>query len=276
MQATAVKTDAYSLGSSERELLRLQRQSDYYATLSDLAMRHAGIDSGMRVIDAGSGPGDVAFLAANIVGPTGAVFGIEQSPAALSTARDRALATGLDRVTFVEGDVTTAQLGATFDALVGRFILMHVADPIAGLRNLVSQLSPGAPVLFMEIDIPAATGRPFVPLLEEMRDLICAAFEAAGVSSAPGWLLRQHFLAAGLPEPELLYFGRVDPAPAMANCRNIAQVLRSLLPVIEAKGLATRDELDLDTLAQRLSTELEAHDALIMNPPMVVAISHAP
>jgi hypothetical protein len=171
--------------------------------------------------------------------------------------------------------VAATQLGGVFDALVGRLILMHTREPVAVLRNLARQLRPGAPILFLEIDIPAASIRPAVPLFEQMRELCMGAFEARGVSSAPGWELREQFLAAGLPEPQLLYLGRIDPAPARAVCLSVVGVIRSLLPIIEAKGLATAAELDLDTLADRLASALTEVNAQVMYPPLVAAISHA-
>jgi len=266
---------SYTLGNSSAELARLQRQSDYYADLTVMAMRQAGITTAMRVIDAGSGPGDVAFLAADLIGPTGAVTGIEQSPAALTTARERVQQTGRATVAFVEGNVEVARLGGAYDALVGRFILMHTRQPVDALHNLASHLQPGAPILFLEMDVLAGTARPLVPLLEQMRGLVVEAFRANGVSPSPGWDLRGQFLAAGLPEPQLFYLGRLDPAPARGNCLAVVAVLRSLLPIIEAKGLATAAELDLDTLVDRLAAALSEQDAQIMNPPLVAAISHA-
>lgn len=265
----------YTLGSSPDELARLQRQGDIYADITVMAMRQAGICTGMRVIDAGSGAGDVAFLAADLIGPAGGVVGIEQSPAALATARDRAQRAGRSNVTFVAGDVENARLAGVFDALVGRLILMHTGQPVAALRNLASQLRPGAPILFLDIDIPAATAHPAVPLLERFRDLCAEAFDISGVSKTPGWELRGHFLAAGLPEPRLFYLGQIDSPPASAICQSVVAVVRSLLPIIEAKGLATAAELELDTLADRLAESIREQNAQVMYPPLVAAISHA-
>lgn len=278
MSTTLASTEpraSYTLGSSLDELTRLQRQGDIYADVTLMAMRQAGIGPGMHVIDAGSGAGDVAFLAADLAGPSGTVTGIEQSPAALSTARERARQAGRSNVTFVEGDVEVTQLGGTYDALVGRLILMHTPQSVAVLRNLARQVRAGAPILFLEIDIPAATSHPAVPLIEQMRELCSAAFRARGVSDAPGWNLRGQFLAAGLPEPQLFHLGRLDRAPATTVCQTVVAVLRSLLPIIEANGLATAAELDLDTLAERLAVEISAQDAQVMYPPLVAAISHA-
>ncbi len=48
--------------------------------------REAGIVPGMRALDVGSGAGDVAFLAADIVGDTGEVVGVDRVPAAIATS----------------------------------------------------------------------------------------------------------------------------------------------------------------------------------------------
>ena len=56
--------------------------------------RSAGISPGMRVLDLGSGVGDVALLVADIVGPGGRVVGLDRDPAALERARQRTVDQG--------------------------------------------------------------------------------------------------------------------------------------------------------------------------------------
>lgn len=72
--------DDYVLGSAAPELRRLRTISVLYrdATLSWL--ERAGIGDGMSVLDVGCGPGDVTLLAARLVGPKGAVIGLDSSP----------------------------------------------------------------------------------------------------------------------------------------------------------------------------------------------------
>ena len=48
-------------------------------------LRRAGISPGMRVLDIGCGVGDVSMIAAEIVGPTGKVLGIDNAEKALGT-----------------------------------------------------------------------------------------------------------------------------------------------------------------------------------------------
>ena len=60
----------YALGHSEQELQRLSRQGQGLGPFTRQLFEEAGISRGMRVLDVGSGSGDVAFLAADLVGPS--------------------------------------------------------------------------------------------------------------------------------------------------------------------------------------------------------------
>src|SRR5437899_1304619 len=116
--------DTYVLGRSEHETRRLADQGEFHA----LPLRHfledAGVGPEMKVLDVGSGVGDVAIAAAKLVGPSGSVVGVEMNAPLVDTARERARAAGLDNVTFRVADVREP-LGQDqeFDALVGRFVL---------------------------------------------------------------------------------------------------------------------------------------------------------
>src|SRR6185312_15706242 len=93
---------------------------------------------GMHVLDVGSGAGDVALLAANLVGREGSVVGIDMNADSLQIARERASAMGLTNVSFREGDITTVALDDEYDAIVGRFVLIYLQDRAAVLRRLVA------------------------------------------------------------------------------------------------------------------------------------------
>ncbi len=73
-------TSQYALGSTDAEHERLIWQAERVAPLTERLFREAGIGPGQRVLDLGSGVGDVAMLAARLVGPSGEVVGIERDP----------------------------------------------------------------------------------------------------------------------------------------------------------------------------------------------------
>src|SRR5712692_9244705 len=95
-----VPTPGYELGHSDRELERLKAQARLIDPITRQFFREAGIVSGMRVLDVGSGAGDVAFLAAELVGEAGEVVGVDRAQAALAAARARANARSLRNVSF--------------------------------------------------------------------------------------------------------------------------------------------------------------------------------
>src|SRR5262245_22741201 len=80
----------YILGHSEREIARLKAQAAELDPITRRLLREAGIAPGMRVLDVGSGAGDVAFLAAELVGTSGEVVGVDLAPTAVEVARSRA------------------------------------------------------------------------------------------------------------------------------------------------------------------------------------------
>src|SRR5215475_9988384 len=143
---------AYVLGHSAFELERLARQERLIGPATRDYFEAAGVVPGMRVLDVGSGTGVVAFLAAELVGPSGEVVGTDVAPTAVATANKAAAARGLARVAFREGDPAEMEFEQTFDAIVGRYLLWCQADPGAMLRKLAKHLRPGGVIVFHEMD----------------------------------------------------------------------------------------------------------------------------
>src|SRR5947209_5704550 len=132
---TGSATRTYVLGHSVLELQRLARQGDIFAEDTEATLRFAGLKRGDRVLDVGCGVGDVALIAARIVGPTGFVLGVDRSEKALDYARGRAEAGGFGWLSFETGDLNKLDMLQTCDVLTGRFILMHLSEPAVALSN---------------------------------------------------------------------------------------------------------------------------------------------
>src|SRR3954447_2933579 len=151
---------SYQLGNSEAELARLNRQGRVLAPATRMLLQAAGLQAGMRVLDLGSGAGDVSLLAADIVGPGGSVLGLDQSPEAVAKATTRAPA----NVRFAVGDIHEPAPDGPFDAVIGRLVLMYVPDPAAVLRAQASVLRAGGRVIPIEFDLLSARPLPSSPL----------------------------------------------------------------------------------------------------------------
>src|SRR5262245_5560606 len=134
MHATPTTDPAYVLGHTNQELDRLIKQARFIGDLTAQVLTLAGLDQGMRVLDVGCGAGDVSFLAAQIVGPTGAVIGVDRSAEAIQAAERRATAAGLANVRFLVADLNEVVIDEPVDALIGRLVLMYFPSPAVVLR----------------------------------------------------------------------------------------------------------------------------------------------
>lgn len=267
--------DAYAFDRPQgrgREHARLKRQASLLDPLTERVWAAAGIAPGMRVLELGSGAGDVAMLAARAVGPRGRVVGVERDPEAVDLARARVRQAWLGNVSFVEGDISTIELDESFDAVVGRLVLMYVPDPAATLRHVSGFVRPGGIVCLHEIAPRAPLAAPQTPLFAEISRLICAALESAGASIDLAERLPAIFHAAVLAAPELRY-ERVAGGIEQSLTWWYRDLVTGLLPAIQRAGLATPAALELDTLADRLDTELWASGGIATLPPMIGAWS---
>lgn len=79
----------YVLGQSAYEYERLTLQAKVLRPFTEKCFTMLGIRPGMRVLEVGSGLGDVALLVAEIVGPGGRVLGVDRDAMGLQHARER-------------------------------------------------------------------------------------------------------------------------------------------------------------------------------------------
>src|SRR5436190_255190 len=116
MDITQKEKETYYAGKSQEEIERLIFQGKIYNPFTSQLFKEAGIVAGMKVLDIGSGVGDVALQVAQQVGPTGYVVGVDANPTFVATARERASAAGFKNIHILEGDINEITLDHDFDA----------------------------------------------------------------------------------------------------------------------------------------------------------------
>jgi 2-polyprenyl-3-methyl-5-hydroxy-6-metoxy-1,4-benzoquinol methylase len=177
----------YAMGYTEDELHRLPDQGQLYASSTRALLLDAGIGPGMRVLDVGCGPGDVSLLVAERVSPTGEVVGVDTNDRVLRLARARASASGATHVRFVQTDLRELRVDTLFDAVVGRFVLMYLADPADVVHRVARYVCPGGVVAFQEFQFEfTPLGSASLPLFEQFRSWGLAVFST-------GWRRHQHW-----------------------------------------------------------------------------------
>ncbi len=214
----------YMLGS-EVECERLERHGDLHG--KERLLDHVALEPGQSFLDAGCGSGWVVrYLARQF--PQAQFTGVDLNPDYVAFAEARAAAERLDNVTFSVGNAFDLPFPAAgFDLTWSQFVLYHLPDPLAGVRELARVTRPGGRVVAAAHERPMLENLPhdedLQPRMERLMATIMHDWRSA---SMPGL-----FAAAGLVDIDLtiekdtIYskaFGPID----QPRRRNIEEVLR--------------------------------------------------
>lgn len=274
--SSAASGSTYVLGHADVEVQRLLLQGRLYNEYTEHALRLAGLRPGMRVLDVGSGPGDVSLIAARLVGPKGTVLGVDAAPEMIELAGARAAEQGLSAVHFKQASIDAIALDEPVDAVIGRLILMHLPDPAATLRRLSALVRPGGVIAFSENDITGTQSIPDMPLFQQVTSVIVRAFEAMGLSPRFGTTLHTIFQDAGLGAPRLSLSTPIGTAADTDILAYAAEVWRLVHPVAQREGFAIEELADIDNFVPRFRQEALAVNALITMPPLITAWAQVP
>ena len=257
-------TDAYALGHTDAELKRLTTQARLIDPITRRFLIAAGITQGMRVMDVGSGAGDVAMLLAALVGPKGEVVGTDTARAAIDAAERRVQAQGLANIAFRYGDPAAMTFDKPFDAVVGRYVLQFIPDPSAAVARLAGHLRPGGIMIFHEIDWDGARSSPSVPTYDRVCGWITQTLERGGAQTRLGARLGSVFERAGLAAPALQLESVIGSGPAAIDVVHlVTDLVATQLPTMERLGIVTASEVALPTLAHRILSEIGADRTLV-------------
>ncbi len=113
---------------------RLKLHASIIQPITKRLLTEVGLTSSMSVLDLGSGRGDVAILAAEMVGPSSPSVGIDRSIGALNVSRELARQFRLINVEFRQRAAEDCSHAVPFDLVIGRYVLIHQPNPTAFIR----------------------------------------------------------------------------------------------------------------------------------------------
>jgi SAM-dependent methyltransferase len=165
--------------------------------------------SGETVLDLGAGAGMDAFLAAQQVGPTGRVIGVDMTPAMVERARATAARRGVTNVDFREGRLEGLPVAdASVDAITSNCVINLVPDKRAVFREIARVLRRGGRLVISDIVLDGRLPEAVT------KDLLAYA------GCVSGALRREAYFAlvgaAGLEDVEILR--DVDQLAKLAEC----------------------------------------------------------
>jgi SAM-dependent methyltransferase len=272
LSKTAAPGVDYVLGHSQREIRRLTTQAAILRPITERLMRNAKIGPGMRVLDLGCGAGDVSMLAAELVGLTGSVVGIDRNKDVLAVAAERARLAGLPQIHFEQASAETFWSGEPFDLVIGRYVLIHQSDPAEFLRAVARLVKRGGSIAFHELRLNEIfNSSPSVPLWQLTGSLIEMACHSALPHYDVSDRLIECFAEAGLPQPHL--FSETLVGGGMDSPLYIwaAETLNSFRPQLTKMGVALSGFTDIQTLESSLRAAVVDARSQITTPRQVCA-----
>lgn len=267
----------YVLGTHSDEAARLGLQHQLWSAFAHESWELAGIAPGMTVLDVGCGPGFGTFDLAQLVGPSGVVYAVDESAAYIDRLRDEAARRELMNIRPLVGDVQALESldlpVAGLDAAYERWVLCFVPNPDRVVSGVARLLKPGGHFVANDyFNYESMTLAPREPVFSKIVAAVGASWRGRGgdpdiVARLPG-LFERH----GLRVRALDVAQRVARPPAGGAGASATMwawpdsFFRLFVPSLVQMGVLTeQDHRDFLTMWERVSREPSCFMAL---PPV--------
>jgi SAM-dependent methyltransferase len=258
---TASSLGQYVLATGANAVGRLDVLHSIYSPMGRQVLTEAGLASGMHVADFGCGSGTMTRLLASLVGPLGTVTGVDMHRAQLEQAQEMCSRDGLTNTRFVEADACSTGLPRNaFDVVYCRFLLLHLPDPAACLREMWNVLKPGGLIVVEDGDLASAASIPGTAL-DEFANLFSQLGPIRGVDYSVANKLAHLVAETGFSELGLKVHQPAERAGASGLL--LKWSVEEAGPAFVEAGLVTQDQLE-----QRLAEMQKA-----VSDPEVLALA---
>jgi ubiquinone/menaquinone biosynthesis C-methylase UbiE len=247
VRTTAEKQNAISCRSMTEEAYDQWQREVHGGAQGRRSMERNGafllphLRAGMRVLDAGCGPGSITVGIAAAVAP-GEAVGVDTSPDAIASAMSRETAPSTIHFALADATALPFDRGA-FDAAFAHAILQHIATPLAVVTEVRRVLKPGGVVGLADADYGSVVLYPTNVLLERGTAILRKMRPSPDI----GRRLRGLLAEAGFDRIETST-APAPPASANLNAYNAEFWARyfeadPFIAHAEAEGWSSRDEM---------------------------------
>ncbi len=235
-------TDKYIHGTAPDEQNRLGLMNEL---LNANSLRDMNLTPGQRLLDVGCGLGQLTRDMARQIGTSAKVVAIERSDQQLAAARKLAIEAGEEGlVDFRAGPAEQLPLAnaewGTFDVAHARFLLEHVPDPVAVVRQMVRAVRPGGRIVLE--DDPHDTLRlwPEPPGFQHLWQSYMRTYDRLGTDPFTGHRLVAILVQAGAQPTRNAwpFFGACagQPELLLGHVDNLVRILEGVREPILALG----------------------------------------
>lgn len=257
--ASVEELRSYMMKGGEEGRARLSVLARVMAPTTDRLLDRFEPLSGLRVIDAGCGGGDVSFELAGRVGPSGRIIGFDLDETKLASAREEAGRRAVSHVEFHRGSVVEKWPAEEANLVYVRFVLTHLPVPEALLFRAMEALSPGGTIVVEDIDFGGHFCDPHCDAFYRYSELYAATAKARGADAFIGRRLARMLKDAGFADVDS---SLVQPHGRSGEVKQISSLtLAAINDAVIAANLATANELaairmELQAFAARPDTTL--------------------
>jgi SAM-dependent methyltransferase len=211
----------------------------------------ASLEPGETVLDLGSGAGFDCFLAAEKVGPTGRVIGVDMTPSMVERARRNAAESGRGNVEFRLGEIEALPVGdATVDVIISNCVLNLSPERDRVFAEAFRVLRPGGRVMISDLvtDVPvpgvlSQSMDALVGCLPVLRTRYLEEMESAGFTEVR--VIAERAYPVGLLEEVPILRGMMRDAATARELRAFASSVRGALIQGEKPEIVSRNPTDL-------------------------------
>ncbi len=220
--------------------------------LNKAELRELDLVGVRSILDVGAGLGQFTRMLARAAGPSARVVGIERDSRQRVEAQRQAEAAGeADLIELRAGDAERLPLDpterATFDLVHARFLLEHVPDPLAVVREMVAAVRPGGRVVLVDDDHDLLRLWPACPPLERAWRIYWESYRDRGHDPLVGRRLPGllHEAGARVTRVTSIFYGAPRHGALFdLVVDNLAGVIGGAAEELDRSGRLSREELE--------------------------------
>jgi ubiquinone/menaquinone biosynthesis C-methylase UbiE len=234
--------------------------------------QRAGLQAGMKLADFGCGAGHALASFAEYLGPEGHVTGIDISSHQLEVARLRLERIGARNFQLIESRAENIPVDDhSFDFVYSRYLLIHLTDPPAAIREMLRVLKPGGVLFIDDADLTSCFSSP-PSAADEFARIFAALGTHRGVDYTLGRKLHSLMLDAGIEALEL----SIEQPGYMRGDekRVVAWSIEETRPAVVSCGLHTPKEID--AIIEAMHRAVDDDTILMVVPRMTRAWGRKP
>jgi ubiquinone/menaquinone biosynthesis C-methylase UbiE len=236
----------HGYSAEEQERLTLMQR-----LINDAELRVLDLSGAERILDVGAGLAQMSRAIARAAGPEARVVGVERDPRQIREAKRLMAAAGeSDLVELREGRAEDLPLAEgewkAFDLAHARFLLEHVTDPFAVVKQMVAAVRPGGRVALLDDDHDVLRLWPTVPTLERAWEVYWRSYSRLGCDPIVGRRLPALLYEAGAPAFRVttVFYGACAGTPLFEPVvENLRGVLAGATDGLAEAGLLAREEI---------------------------------